>query len=44
MDVTTAFFHGDIDAEIYMKQPPGFQDANPPDFVWKLHKSIYGLK
>ena len=44
MDVTTAFLHGDIDAEIYMKQPPGFQDANQPDFVWKLHKSIYGLK
>ena len=44
MDVTTAFLHGDIDAEIYMKQPPGFEDAKDPTAVWKLHKSIYGLK
>ena len=44
MDVTTAFLHGDIDAEIYMKQPPGFEDAKKADYVWKLHKSIYGLK
>ena len=40
MDVTTGFLHGDIHAEIYMKQPPGFQDASQPDFVWKLHISI----
>ena len=25
MDVSTAFLHGDIDAEIHMKQPPVFQ-------------------
>ena len=44
MDVTTAFLHGDIDAEIFMKQPPGFEDPQDPTAVWKLHKSIYGLK
>ena len=44
MDVTTAFLHGDIDAEIYMKQPPGFENTKDPTAVWKLHKSIYSLK
>ena len=25
MDVKTAFLHGDLDKEIYMEQPEGFQ-------------------
>lgn len=27
-----------------MSQPQGFTDSSKPDFVCKLHKSIYGLK
>ena len=42
MDVKTAFLNGDLDAEIYMKQPEGF--INDPTKVCKLRKSIYGLK
>ena len=42
MDVKTAFLNGDLDAEIYMKQPDGF--VKDPSKVCKLNKSIYGLK
>lgn len=40
-DVKTAFLNGDIEEEIYMKQPPGFENGNN---VCKLKKSLYGLK
>ena len=42
MDVKTAFLNGDIDTDIYMKQPEGFvRDSTK---VCKLRKGIYGLK
>jgi hypothetical protein len=44
MDVKTAFLQGDLDDEIYMKQPSGFVDPERPDHVCKLNKGIYGLK
>ena len=43
MDVKTAFLNSDLDEEIYMQPPDGF----PPKVrghVWKLQKSIYGLR
>ena len=42
MDVVTAFLAGDIDEEIYMKQPEGFEQGE--GLVCKLRKSLYGLK
>jgi hypothetical protein len=44
MDVTTVVLHTDIDEEIYVHQPEGFVDAEHPDWVCKLNKSLYSLK
>ncbi|CAI7785325.1 unnamed protein product [Closterium sp. NIES-53] len=42
MDISTAFFNGILEKDVYMTQPPGFEDGT--DRVCKLKKSIYGLK
>ena len=45
MDVKTAFLNGDLDEDIYMQQPEGHRaDGAQADYVWKLNKSLYGLK
>nr|GEV05493.1 zinc finger, CCHC-type [Tanacetum cinerariifolium] len=44
MDVKTAFLNGDLDEEIYMKQPGGFMMLRHESKVCKLKKSLYGLK
>ena len=44
MDVKTAFLNEFLDKEIYMEQPEGFASSENSGMVWKLKKSIYGLK
>ena len=44
MDVTTAFLYGDLEEEIYMQQPEGFIAPGEESKVYRLHKSLYGLK
>ncbi|KAL0373354.1 UNVERIFIED_CONTAM: Retrovirus-related Pol polyprotein from transposon TNT 1-94, partial [Sesamum radiatum] len=44
MDVKKAFLNGELDEEIYMDQPEGFQEMGQKRKVYRLKRSIYGLK
>jgi hypothetical protein len=44
MDVKSAFLYGPIKEEVYVEQPPGFEDSEYPTHVYKLSKVLYGLK
>ena len=44
MDVKTTFLNGDLEYEVYMKQPKGFSPRECEHLVCKLKKSIYDLK
>ena len=44
MDVTPVFLNGDLEEEIYMKQPEGYAEPGKEDLVCCLKISHYGLK
>ena len=45
MDVKTAYLNAPIDCELYVEQPEGYDVSNKGrKLVWKLKKSLYGLK
>jgi hypothetical protein len=44
MDVKSAFLNGPTKEEVYVEQPPGFEDDKYPDHVYKLSKALYGIK
>nr|GFA98670.1 copia protein [Tanacetum cinerariifolium] len=43
MDVKSAFLYGTIEEEVYVCQPPGFEDLDYPNKVYKVVKALYGL-
>ncbi|GJU61737.1 putative ribonuclease H-like domain-containing protein [Tanacetum coccineum] len=43
MDVKSAFLYGKIEEEVYVCQPPGFEDPEFPDRVYKVEKALYCL-
>jgi hypothetical protein len=44
LDVHNAFLHEDLEEEVFMRQPPGFEDKHAPHHICKLNKAIYRLK
>ena len=44
MDVKSVFLNGYIEEEIYIDQPPSFVDFEHPNHVYKLKKTLCGLK
>ena len=44
MDVKSSFLNGELEEEVYIEQPEGFQLLENADYVCKLKKALYGLK
>lgn len=44
LDINNAFLQGTLNEDVYVAQPPGFVDADRPDYVYILRKALYGLK
>ncbi|GLT26179.1 hypothetical protein SLA2020_012630 [Shorea laevis] len=44
MDVKSAFLNACIEEEVYVEQPPRFENPHYPDHGYKLSKALYGLK
>ncbi|GJR57820.1 copia protein [Tanacetum coccineum] len=43
IDVKSAFLYGNIEEEVYVCQPPRFENPNFPDRLYKVKKALYGL-
>nr|GEY16796.1 hypothetical protein [Tanacetum cinerariifolium] len=43
MDVKSAFLYGKIEEEVYVYQPPGFEDPEFPDKEYNVEKALYRL-
>ena len=44
LEVKTTFLHGDLEEEIYMQRPQGYEVKGKVNFFCRLKKSLYGLK
>ena len=44
MDVKSVFLNGDLNEEVYVSQPPGFEIAGCDSKVYRLKKALYGLR
>jgi hypothetical protein len=44
LDVKNTFLHGVLEEEVYMQQPPSYEDRAHIGHICKLDKALYGLK
>ena len=42
--MNNAFLHGDLEEEVYMDMPLGFEISSKAEGVCRLQKALYGLK
>ncbi|CAI7772804.1 unnamed protein product, partial [Closterium sp. NIES-53] len=43
LDFSTAFLHGSLHEEIWLRRPPGFTGSFPAGTQWSLRRPVYGL-
>ncbi|CAI7731218.1 unnamed protein product [Closterium sp. NIES-54] len=44
LDFSTAFLHGSLHEEIWLRRPPSFTGSFPPGTQWSLRRPVYGLR
>lgn len=44
MDIKRAFLNGEFNKDIYMTQPNGYEAIGQKNLIYKLKKTMYGLK
>ncbi|CAI5537026.1 unnamed protein product [Closterium sp. Naga37s-1] len=44
LDFSTAFLHGSLNEEIWLRRPPGFTESFPAGTQWSLWRPVYGLR
>lgn len=44
LDIKSVFLNREIEEDVYMEEPKGFEIQGKEKMVYKLHKALYGLK
>lgn len=44
LDILNTFLHGILQEDVFMLQPSRFHDEKHPNHIYRLKKSLYGLK